>query len=36
MQVIELDEIAGFTGTAFAISLFIIVGIWILGLINKK
>ena len=36
MQVSELGEIAELTGTAFAISLLIIIGIWLVNMINKK
>jgi hypothetical protein len=36
MQVTELGEIAGYTGTAFAISLFIIIGILVVSQVNKK
>jgi hypothetical protein len=32
----ELGEIASYTGTVFAISLIIIIGIWIVIQINKK
>jgi hypothetical protein len=36
LQVPELGEIAGYAGTAFAISLLLIIGIWILNQVNKK
>ena len=32
----EIGEISGYTGTAFAVSLLIIVGIWLVNVINKK
>ncbi len=36
MQVPELGEIAGYTGTAFAIALVLIIGIWLIAFISKK
>ena len=36
LKVPELDEINGYIGTAFAISLLIIIGIWIVNMVNKK
>ncbi len=36
LQVVELGEIAGYVGTAFAISLLIIIGILVVNLINRK
>jgi hypothetical protein len=36
LQVFELDEVAGYTGTAFAISLILIIGIWLVNQVNKK
>jgi len=35
LQISELDEIAGYVGTAFVISLIIILGIYIVKLVNK-
>ncbi len=36
LQVTELGEVAGWAGTAFGISLLIIIGIWIVNYINRK
>jgi hypothetical protein len=36
MQVPELGVIAGYAGTAFAISVIIIIGIWVVNFVNKK
>ena len=36
LQVAELGEINSYIGTAFAISLLIIIGIWIVHVVNKK
>jgi hypothetical protein len=36
MKVKELGEVAGWTGTAFVISLLIIIGIWVVNYINKR
>ena len=36
LQVPELGEINGYIGTAFAISLIIIIGIWVVNVINKR
>jgi hypothetical protein len=36
LKVKELGEVAGWAGTAFVISLLIIIGIWVVNYINKK
>lgn len=36
LQVSELSEISSYIGTAFAISLLVIIGIWVVNLVNKK
>jgi protein-S-isoprenylcysteine O-methyltransferase Ste14 len=36
MQVAELNEIAGYAGTVFAVSLLIIILIWTIREVNKR
>ncbi|MBI3232980.1 MAG: hypothetical protein HYZ42_02895 [Bacteroidetes bacterium] len=36
LQVPEIGEIAGYAGTAFAISLILMIGLWIINQVNKK
>lgn len=36
LQITEVGEIIGLVGTAFTVSLVILIGIWVLNQINKK
>ncbi len=36
LQIAELNEFSAYVGTAFAVSIIIIIGIWIVNLVNKK
>ena len=36
LQIQEIAEINGYIGTVFAISLIIIIGIWVVNVVNKR
>ncbi len=36
LQISELGEVAGYAGTAFVVTLLIIIGIWVVRVINRR